>query len=218
MRLLCNPTSGINQVRGTQLRVTGRWRTNWGSGPPPSMRQSGTVAGQMSTPLGFSQPLTRRRLMSCCCRICLGIWGTSHRSRRACRPRRCRMSGDDGHVSLACLLQAGISRQKRFASLAVSPTAPTSRILGLVPLCLAGRDRDRGRQRSLPCCRRRHLGEIPRIRRPRRQCRTTRLIEGRELDAVHQVVIPQPEGQEFGRLISSLRRPLSPEQWKMACL
>lgn len=105
MRLLCNPTSGINQVRGTQLRVTGRWRTNWGSGPPPSMRQSGTVAGQMSTPLGFSQPLTRRRLMSCCCRICLGIWGTSHRSRRACRPRRCRMSGDDGHVSLACLFQ-----------------------------------------------------------------------------------------------------------------
>jgi hypothetical protein len=27
-------------------------------------------AGQMSTPFGFSQPLTRRRLMSWCCGIC----------------------------------------------------------------------------------------------------------------------------------------------------
>lgn len=29
---------------------------------------------------------------------------------------------------------------------------------------------------------------------------------------MHQVVIPQPEGQEFGRLLSSLRRPSSPER------
>lgn len=32
-----------------------------------------------------------------------------------------------------------------------------------------------------------------------------------------QVVIPQPEGQDFGRLLSSLRCPSSPKQWKMAC-
>jgi hypothetical protein len=82
------------------------------------------------------------------------------------------MSGDDGHVSLAdgsarhwygrsdkrVELWQLESRNKEVCFVGC-PTAPTSRILGLVPLCRAGRDRNRGCQRSLPCCRR-HLWEF----------------------------------------------------------